>query len=248
MMAKEERPRATRARQERSIRTREAILRAAGEVFDEFGYAGATLQAIQDRACQRVTKGGLYHHFSSKEDIARAVLAAQVPVNVMPSQDSKIQELIDTSFYLVNLLQTDPLARGSSRLTTDGGLPEGVDATQPFHAWAEHIEGVLAQARQAGQMLPTMTPEEGAETLIAAFVGIQLASKVYDNCTQLPRRVSVLWRIYLPGIAVPGMIPSLDYAPDRLARLLPDNWQTEQPNRRGEEPLRERGEGWISAN
>lgn len=58
------------------------ILEAAIEVFVENGYEGATMEAIAKRA--GLTKGGLYHHFSSKEVI---LLSANVlftqPVGVM---------------------------------------------------------------------------------------------------------------------------------------------------------------------
>ncbi|MEK8171459.1 helix-turn-helix domain-containing protein [Streptomyces sp. M19] len=57
------------ARQERAIRTRNEILRAAATVFNEFGYDAATIAETLTRA--DVTKGALYFHFQSKEDLAR---------------------------------------------------------------------------------------------------------------------------------------------------------------------------------
>lgn len=63
------------ARQERAVRTRRAILEAAASVFDERGYEAATIADILTRA--GVTKGALYFHFSSKQDLARGVLDEQ---------------------------------------------------------------------------------------------------------------------------------------------------------------------------
>ncbi len=46
------------------------IIRAAVEVFVKKGYEGASMNAIADRA--GISKGGLYHHFKSKDEIVLA--------------------------------------------------------------------------------------------------------------------------------------------------------------------------------
>ncbi len=54
--------------QDRAILTRQAILTAAAGVFEERGYRAATISEILARA--GVTRGALYFHFPSKEDLA----------------------------------------------------------------------------------------------------------------------------------------------------------------------------------
>jgi AcrR family transcriptional regulator len=51
--------------------TRESLLRAARELFGEQGYAATSTEAIVAKA--GVTKGALYHHYSDKESLFRAV-------------------------------------------------------------------------------------------------------------------------------------------------------------------------------
>lgn len=51
----------------RSKGARQAILHAAIDLFAEFGYDATSVQQIVERA--GVTKGALYHHFTSKEEI-----------------------------------------------------------------------------------------------------------------------------------------------------------------------------------
>ncbi|MER7106033.1 TetR family transcriptional regulator, partial [Streptomyces humidus] len=48
-------------RQERGVQTRRQLLRAAAEVFDESGFAGASIKDILQQA--ELTAGALYFHF-----------------------------------------------------------------------------------------------------------------------------------------------------------------------------------------
>lgn len=58
-------------RSAQAAETREALITAARELFGEQGYAATSTEEIVERAS--VTKGALYHHFSDKEALFRAV-------------------------------------------------------------------------------------------------------------------------------------------------------------------------------
>ncbi len=58
--------------QERARRTRAAIVESAAAEFSKRGYAAASINAILEHS--NATKGAMYFHFDSKEDLARAVL------------------------------------------------------------------------------------------------------------------------------------------------------------------------------
>src|ERR671936_1263835 len=51
--------------------TREALIRAALDLFTKRGYSGVGTEEIVARA--KVTRGALYHHFTDKRDLFRAV-------------------------------------------------------------------------------------------------------------------------------------------------------------------------------
>jgi AcrR family transcriptional regulator len=53
---------------------RQAIVRAARELVIEHGYAGVSTEQVLERA--GVSRGGLYHHFSGKQELMAAVLEA----------------------------------------------------------------------------------------------------------------------------------------------------------------------------
>ncbi|MET8244014.1 ScbR family autoregulator-binding transcription factor [Streptomyces sp. NPDC005202] len=206
------------AKQERAIRTRRAILEAAGAVFDEHGYTSTTIAMVLERA--DVTKGALYFHFPSKESLAQAVLDEQVPLGAVPPQPCKLQEIIDITFVFGQRLLGNALLRGSVRLTVDQCSPPGVDHTGPFRQWAEHLMVLLGQAREQGELLPTVEPRDTVELLVGAFAGVQLMSRALTGRSDLGHRISVLWGHILPSIAVPGLLLGLDTEPDRGARVL----------------------------
>lgn len=64
-------PRHRRRQADRRAATRAALVAAARELFAERGFAGAGREDIVERA--GVTRGALYHHFASKEELFRAV-------------------------------------------------------------------------------------------------------------------------------------------------------------------------------
>ncbi|MFI6930942.1 ScbR family autoregulator-binding transcription factor [Streptomyces sp. NPDC050287] len=206
------------AQQERAIRTRRAILEAAGAVFDEHGYASTTISMVLERA--DVTKGALYFHFPSKESLAQAVLDEQVPFGAVPEQPCKLQEIIDMTFVVAQRLRTDSLLRGSVRLTVDQATPPGVDHSGPFLQWAERLTVLMEQARGQGELLSTVRPRDTVELLVGGFAGIQLMSRALTDRTDLAHRISVLWSHILPSIAVPGLLLGLDSRADRGLRVL----------------------------
>ena len=60
-----------RTKAEQSVATRRKLLRVARSLFATRGYAGTSIEDITRRA--NVTRGALYHHFSDKQDLFRAV-------------------------------------------------------------------------------------------------------------------------------------------------------------------------------
>jgi AcrR family transcriptional regulator len=63
--------RRTGRREAEAQATRDALVRAALELFTKRGYAGVGTEEIVTRA--KVTRGALYHHFQDKRDLFRAV-------------------------------------------------------------------------------------------------------------------------------------------------------------------------------
>ncbi|MFJ9677189.1 ScbR family autoregulator-binding transcription factor [Streptomyces sp. NPDC101194] len=205
------------AQQARAIQTRRSILVAAAAVFDERGYSSATISEILARA--GVTKGALYFHFTSKEDLALGVMDVQLDSDPLPPQLTKLQELVDQGMLLAHRLRHEPLVRASVGLAMDQAV-EGLDRGTPFRAWIDRLENLLTAAGNQGELLPHVKPRETAEMLAGSFSGIQVMSQALCKREDLGRRISVLLHYVLPSISTPAVLATLDMAEDRGERLI----------------------------
>ncbi len=61
---------------EKSERTREAICIAARQLFADKGYDMTTMQDIVTTS--GMSKGAIYHHFSSKQEVLRSVVVGEL--------------------------------------------------------------------------------------------------------------------------------------------------------------------------
>ncbi|MET9887086.1 ScbR family autoregulator-binding transcription factor [Streptomyces sp. NPDC006430] len=203
------------AEQVRAIRTRQAILMAAARVFEARGYQAATISEILTAA--GVTKGALYFHFQSKEDLAQGVLAEQDQRLVAPDRPSKVQELVDMVMLHAYRLQTDPLVRAGVRLSMD--QQPGLDRSGPFLRWGEVCTDMFTKAKAQSELLPHVVPAESADVFVGSFAGIQSMSQAICDYGDLSHRVSALLRHLLPSMTLPSVLASLDLSPARGATV-----------------------------
>ncbi|MFE6848219.1 ScbR family autoregulator-binding transcription factor [Streptomyces sp. NPDC057686] len=204
------------AEQERAIRTRGAILLAAAKVFQERGYQTATISEILSTA--GVTKGALYFHFQSKEELAQGVLTAQHQNLVIPDRTTKLQEIVDMVALHTYRLQTNPMVRASVRLAMDQRATD-LDRSGPWQDWVDGVRVKLELAQAQGELLPQVQAAETADVIVGAYAGIQSMSQAISDYDDLVVRVSALLRHLLPSIAQPSVLPSLDLTESRGARV-----------------------------
>ncbi|MFD8631951.1 ScbR family autoregulator-binding transcription factor [Streptomyces sp. NPDC059533] len=204
------------AEQLRAVRTRQAILMAAAKIFEEYGYQAATISQILSEA--GVTKGALYFHFQSKEDLAQGVLAEQDQNLVPPNRATKIQELVDAVMLQAHRLATEPIVRAGVRLTMDQRA-QGLDRSGPFLRWSEVGVHFLQEAQEQGELLPHVVPAETADVIVGSFAGVQSMSQAICDYSDLVRRVSALMRHVLPSVVVPSILASLDLSETRGATV-----------------------------
>ncbi|WP_030346845.1 ScbR family autoregulator-binding transcription factor [Streptomyces sp. NRRL S-1022] len=201
-------------RQERAVHTRRVILEAAAAMFNEFGYDATTIGGLIERT--RLTRGGLYFHFASKEQLARAILDETAALAPVPPQAVKLQEWVDTALLLAYRLPRDPLLGATVRLSVDLRARRLFGTCWP--RWIDAGEELLRAAREQGELLGHVEPSEVARLLTASWTGIRLITEALPE-GELCKEVSVFLELVLPNIARPGVLAKLDTSPHRAVAL-----------------------------
>jgi len=173
--------------------TRAFLLQTAAEVFAERGYAETTMAELIARS--GLTKGAFYFHFSSKEQLALAVIeekqrqwvdSVQATINAAAPA---IDQLRAVALALVRVHREDPSAFSVSRLTRDlSRVPEVSDAVCTHtRAWVDMVAGLVKQA-QADENLPsTIAAHDLAALLVAATDGLKDLGGLIDTPTRARR-------------------------------------------------------------
>ncbi|MGW5051269.1 ScbR family autoregulator-binding transcription factor [Actinokineospora sp. NPDC004072] len=197
------------AQQQRAERTRTQILDAAATVIDQHGFQGARLSGIL--ATAGVTKGAFYFHFSSKEELAHALVDEQFSINGAPADPGPhgLQQIIDLTHQLAHALRTNVRVRASVRLTVETGsfiAPR----PEPYLRWIgvarKHVEAAL----ERGDLHKGLDPNVVATWISGSFLGIQIQSEVLTGRADVHERISDMWRIALPGLVPPWRLAAFN--------------------------------------
>ncbi|MER5861974.1 ScbR family autoregulator-binding transcription factor [Kitasatospora sp. NPDC002040] len=202
-------------RQERAERTRQLLIEAASASFDQAGFAMTGLNDVIRPT--GISKGALYFHFGSKEQLAEAVMAEsraglrEAIRSARHSSDCPLQYLIDLSHGLAQRLSEDVVFRAGLRLTDDGALPAEL-RPDPHPAWARMIGRLLGRAAAGGGLRPEVRIDETAALLAAAGAGVEsLARRNQDWLSS--RMIALLWQAVLPVLANPEKLARLRTTP-----------------------------------
>jgi AcrR family transcriptional regulator len=193
---------AAEARLLRGDATRDALLRAAHELFAERGYAGVGTEEIVARA--GVTRGALYHHFADKRALFRAVheqleqrLVADIGERIGGIEDA--WKLIVTGVRAFLDSCTDPAVRRIALLDApavlgwaewreideryglglvsfglQNAMDHGVLAPRPVRPLAHLLMGAMAEAAMviANAAEPAAARDEVEAPLLALLEGL----------------------------------------------------------------------------
>jgi AcrR family transcriptional regulator len=186
------------------------------------GYGLATTGDIAKEA--GVTRGAMYFHFQSKEDLARAVIAKEQSLALSASKHihamnrSALDTMILLCADLAQRLLADPVVRAGVRLTTEVTHFDP-PLRSPYDEWIRTFSHLAAQAIADGDFGSDVNPEKFARFLIPTFTGIQLVSDTYTGREDLLQRVREMWEYILPSV-VPT--DTLEIARRRLDEIIPD--------------------------
>jgi AcrR family transcriptional regulator len=199
-------------RQARSAATRRKIIDAAVELFDAAGYANTGLGDIVERA--GLTKGALYHHFTSKEALAAAIIEEgsqtllEAYQGVSRLSAPALESMIHGVFVLVDLGATDKLVHmGAALLRAFANFSQV--STINYSAWLEEIAEQALHAQAEGDLRADVDARAASEFIVSAMLGSQLLSDAISGGHDLLARMTRTWELLLPAITTEKSLPYL---------------------------------------
>lgn len=191
--------------QERARRTRAAIVDAAAVEFGKHGYAAASVNAILEGS--HATKGAMYFHFESKEELGRAVLAAalekfkEVTDRWMGRTDlDPFQILHGLVDDVAKMFLSDPIVQAEFRLIIE---PEFYPDVQNGGArvWGTAGRDLIQRAVREGLVREGVDADKFTRVLAAGLAGQRYMADLTAQQVDLRARFEETLDVVLAGMA-----------------------------------------------
>ncbi|MFD0361606.1 TetR family transcriptional regulator [Nocardia sp. GCM10030253] len=193
--------------QERARRTRAAIIRSAAVEFGKSGYAAASLNRILEGS--RATKGAMYFHFDSKEDLARAVLETAVEryrasaERWLPRADLGALDILHGLVDEIALrLEHDIIVQAEYRLIIEPDFYRDVQ-TGGGRILGRATRMLTVRAIEQGQLRADADPDRFTRTLAAALAGQRYMVDLFGGGMDLRTRFQEALEVIVEAMATP---------------------------------------------
>jgi TetR/AcrR family transcriptional repressor of nem operon len=170
-------------------RTRQEIVKRAAPLFNRQGYYGTAISDLMRET--KLQKGGIYRHFHSKEELARAAFdyAWQIAsTNRLQSLDRVSNRADRLKQFVANFVErrSDCVPGGCPLLNTaievDDGHPAlRTRARRALGEWLKWIETVVTEGVARREINRQVNPQEVAGLLVATLEGALMISRLTGN-------------------------------------------------------------------
>lgn len=192
--------------------SRREIIAAAAKVFAQRGYTETRMDEIVKATGK--TKGAIYFHFRSKEDLARAVVEdhketwLQLGREEVARHGSPVVQLKELGRLLARLASKADSSWSVVRLAAQLRGGSG-DADGPLQAWVDLVAEILRRGQDEGQIRSEVRAHDAALILVSAFDGLKSTAEVIapGDSAAFERQASLLLELLLAGMVV-GACPS----------------------------------------
>jgi TetR/AcrR family transcriptional repressor of nem operon len=183
--------------------TRRKIVEAAAPIFNKRGYEGSSISELMEAT--GLKKGGIYRHFSSKEELAAEAFdhtweaawnSRLLHVDEKSNGIEKLKQLI------ANFVEhRSPVAGGCPILNTaidadDGNPVLRTHVAKALRSWLSRLQTIVDQAQARGETQPVVDPKAVATLIVASLEGALMMSRILRNDEAL-RRVQAHLNRYL---------------------------------------------------
>ena len=172
--------------------TRAFLLQIAAEEFADRGYADTTMAQLIARS--GLTKGAFYFHFSSKEQLALAVIEEKQRhwidsvLQAISAEPTAFDQLRAAALALVKI-HRDPSVFSVSRLTRDLARVAAVRDVVRDHmrTWVGLVAGLIREAQAEGDLPETVDADDLAAVLVATTDGLKDLGGLIDSPSRARR-------------------------------------------------------------
>jgi TetR/AcrR family transcriptional repressor of nem operon len=174
--------------------TRKRIVEAAAPIFNKRGYEGSSLNDLMEAT--GLKKGGIYRHFSSKEELAAEAFdytweaawnARLLRVDEKANGIEKLKQLV------ANFVDhRSPVAGGCPILNTaidadDGNSVLRAHVLKALRSWVARLQAIVKQAQMRGEAGDGVDPKAVATLIVASLEGALMMSRLERNDEPLRR-------------------------------------------------------------
>ncbi len=170
--------------------TREMILERAAQLFNRQGYFGSSLADVMHET--GLEKGGIYNHFSSKEELALEAFeyaVAKIGTRyrvLLEGKTNAVERLLAIAGAFKSFLDDPVLAGGcpimNTAIESDDAHPLLRErATRAMDGWFLMLRRIIEKGITRGEIRPEVEAEVLASLLISTMEGAIMLSKLYGN-------------------------------------------------------------------
>jgi TetR/AcrR family transcriptional regulator, transcriptional repressor for nem operon len=191
----------TESKPRKGERTRQRIVERAAPVFNQRGFAGASMNELV--AATGLEKGGIYNHFGSKEALAIEALDYSVSLLVdrfaraLASPEHAADRLVAVIDAFAELEGHPDVPGGcpvaNTALESDDTNPELCGhARKAMDSWHRLIGSIVKTGKQRGELRTDTDPYELATVLTATLEGALMLSRLMQKPAHMRRATAHL--------------------------------------------------------
>ena len=180
-------------------KTRQQIVEAAATMFNQRGYEGSSLSELM--ATTGLEKGGIYRHFSSKEELA----AEAFDYMWQTARDLRLTGLDGLTgvtwlkVYIGNFVNNrSPVAGGCPIMNTaidadDGNPMLRMKVTKALKSWRCRLRTVIENGMASGEIRPGVDARAAATLIVATLEGALMMSRIertYEPLREVQRHLN----------------------------------------------------------
>src|SRR6266446_8895040 len=169
--------------------TRREIVKKAAPLFNRKGYEGTSLSDLMQAT--GLQKGGIYRHFSSKQQLAgeafdysweKAVSGRLDGVNEVPNSVHRLKKMIDNFVE-----KREGLVPGGCPLmntaveSDDGNAHLRARAQKALQSWTARLSKLIREGIAHRQISSTIHPQKLSQLIIATLEGALLISRLQKD-------------------------------------------------------------------